>query len=136
VPLELTIVTPERQVFDDEVESVVLPGAEGDFGVLENHERVLAPLRAGEAQIKQRGQVVWAFIAGGFAEVTADHVVVLADACELAHEIDLARAQAAQARAERELQVLKSGQDATRLALEEAALQRALIRQQVAAKGR
>ena len=135
--LDLTIVTPERQVFDEEAESVVLPGAEGDFGVLPHHERLLAPLRTGEAQIRVRGQVLWAAIAGGFAEVTGERVVVLADACELASEIDLARAQAAQARAEREIQELRSGlADDARLQLYELALQRALVRQQVAAKGR
>jgi len=137
VSLDLTIVTPERQVFDEEAESVVLPGAEGDFGVLPHHERLLAPLRTGEAQIRVRGQVLWAAIAGGFAEVTGERVVVLADACELASEIDLARAQAAQARAEREIQELRSGlADDARLQLYELALQRALVRQQVAAKGR
>jgi F-type H+-transporting ATPase subunit epsilon len=137
MPFKLTIVTPERQVFDGEVETVVLPGAEGDFGVLAQHERLLAPLRTGEAQIRQRGEVLWAAIASGFAEVTGEHVVVLADACELAGEIDVARAQAAQAKAEREIQELRAREaDDARLHSYEAALQRALVRQQVAAKPR
>ena len=52
--IDLTIVTPQGIVFQGPVESVVLPGAEGEFGVLENHERFLSPLRTGEVEIKTR----------------------------------------------------------------------------------
>lgn len=133
--LQLIIVTPERRVFEGEVESAVLPGAEGDFGVLERHERFLAPLRIGKAKIQQGGCTHWAAVAGGFAEVTADRVVVLADACELAPEIDAARAQAARERAERRLQEARQrSDDAHQIQLDEAALLRALLRLEVAAQ--
>jgi F-type H+-transporting ATPase subunit epsilon len=134
VAFKLTIVTPARLVFDEEVESVVLPGSEGDFGVLEHHERFLAPLRTGEAQITARkgGPVLWAAIAGGFADVTGERVVVLADACELAAEIDVARAEAARVRAEQMIKEVEAGaEDATRLELYEGALLRAIVRLQV-----
>jgi F-type H+-transporting ATPase subunit epsilon len=133
--LQLTIVTPERRVFDAEVDDVVLPGAEGDFGVLERHERFLAPLRIGKAKIQQGGRVHWAAVSGGFAEVTGDRVVVLADACELAPEIDAARAQAARDRAERRLREARErSEDALQLQLDEAALLRALLRLEVASQ--
>ncbi len=133
--LQLIIVTPERRVFEGEVENAVLPGAEGDFGVLERHERFLAPLRIGKARIQQGGRTHWAAVAGGFAEVTADRVVVLADACELAPEIDAARAQAARERAERRLQEARQrSDDARQIQLDEAALLRALLRLEVAAQ--
>ena len=75
MPVELSIVTPERQVFAGSVDNVVLPGAEGDFGVLENHERFLAPLRIGEARIENGGRVQWAAITDGFAQVTGAALV-------------------------------------------------------------
>ena len=135
MPLELTIVTPERQVFAGPVANVVLPGSEGDFGVLEHHERFLAPLRIGEARIEQDGRVRYAAVTDGFAEVTGERVVVLVDACELAEDIDAARAERARERAERQIHEVKNGSGEVRsLQLYEAALQRAIIRIQVAGK--
>jgi len=133
--LELTIVTPERQVFTGDVAQVVLPGSEGDFGVLAHHERFLAPLRIGEARIEQDGRVQYAAVTDGFAEVTGERVVVLVDACELAEDIDAARAERARERAERQIREVQDGSGEVRnLQLYEAALQRAIIRIQVARK--
>lgn len=133
--VELTIVTPERRVFAGTVDNVVLPGAEGDFGVLENHERFLAPLRIGEAKIEAGGRTTWAAVSDGFAQVTGEKVVVLVDAGELAPDIDVERATAAKERAEREIRDVQAGADeASRLDLYEAALKRAITRIDVAAK--
>ena len=55
MPFELVIVTPHREVYRDRVDAVVLPGSEGDFGVLESHERFLSPLRVGQAEIRKGG---------------------------------------------------------------------------------
>ena len=93
--LELTIVTPAGTAYHGDVDEVVLPGSEGDFGVRPGHERLLSALRCGEVQIEKGGQAVRAAIAGGFAQVTGEQVTVLADACELAGEIDTARAERA-----------------------------------------
>jgi len=137
MPLDLHIVTPEGEVVRGPVQSVVLPGTQGDFGVLPGHERFLAPLRIGEIEVKPLdGRVYYGAIAGGFVEIADDHVVVMVDACELAEQIDVARAQRAKARAEEALESLRrSVADAVEFRVQELALQRALIRIQVAAKG-
>lgn len=90
MPINLIVVTPEGEAFSEPVTGVVLPGAEGDFGVLEEHARFLAPLKAGPMEIKlANGEIEWAGVSGGFAEVSGDQVVVLVDECYKAHEIDL-----------------------------------------------
>jgi len=93
VPFELVIVTPHREVYRDRVDGVVLPGSEGEFGVLENHERFLSPLLMGQAEIRKGGETLHAAIASGFARVEGQSVSVLVDACELAGEIDVAGAR-------------------------------------------
>ena len=69
MPIELCIVTPEGQAFEGPVDQVVLPGAEGDFGVLAGHERFLAPLRLGPVEIRKGIGSEWATITGGFDEL-------------------------------------------------------------------
>jgi len=96
VPIELCIVTPEGQTFAGPVDQVVLPGAEGDFGVLEGHERFLAPLRIGAVEIQQSSASQWAAVSSGFAEVNGGQVTVLVDECEMADGIDAAAARADQ----------------------------------------
>ena len=91
--IALAIVTPSGQAFDGEAERVVLPGAEGEFAVLEQHERFLAPLRPGVLAIHSAGGVEWAAVSDGFADVSAEQVVVLVDSCESAEEIDAAEAE-------------------------------------------
>lgn len=86
--IDLVIVTPEGQAYSGSVEQVVLPGSEGDFGVLAEHERTLAPLQHGPVEIKTAGGSEWAAVSNGFAEVAAERVVVLADSCVLAKDID------------------------------------------------
>jgi len=103
MPLELSIVTPEGRAYQGPVESVVLPGSEGDFGVLAGHERFLAPLRIGEVVIRDGGAQRFAAVSGGFADVSGEQVVVLAETCELAERIDVARAERARTRAEQRL---------------------------------
>lgn len=134
MPLLLTIVTPEGVRFEGDVDRVVVPGTEGDFGVLPGHERFLSPVRIGELQVEGRGSL-WAAVADGFAEVNGDKVVLMVDSCEFASDIDTARAERAKARAEREVERLRSQHDeALAFRLEEAALERAVIRLQVASK--
>ena len=65
MPLELTIVTPSGPAYRGDVDSVVLPGSEGEFGVLPGHERFLTPLRTGEVQIKSGGQTIYAAVSDG-----------------------------------------------------------------------
>jgi F-type H+-transporting ATPase subunit epsilon len=136
MPLQLTIVTPEGVRFEGPVDRVVVPGAEGDFGVLPGHERFLSPVRIGELELEVPGaNGRWAAVSDGFAEVSADKVVLMVDSCEFAADIDTARAERARARAQHEIELLLArAQEDRSYKLEEGALQRALIRIQVAAK--
>jgi F-type H+-transporting ATPase subunit epsilon len=133
--LELNIVTPEGTRYEGQVEALVVPGAEGDFGVLPGHERFLAAVRIGELQIQDGRSALWAAVSDGFAEVNGDKVVLMVDSCEFAGDIDAARAERARARAEREIEQLRAAHaEAKNFLIEERALQRALIRIQVASK--
>ena len=125
--LDLTIVTPAGTAYQGDVDEVVLPGSEGDFGVRPGHERLLSALRCGEVQIDKGGQTTHAAIAGGFAQVTGEQVTVLADSCELANEIDTGRAERAVQQCEQDLAGLDRSDEseAIRIAEFEAALERA-----------
>jgi F-type H+-transporting ATPase subunit epsilon len=134
VSLGLVIVKPEGEVFRGSVEAVLLPGAEGDFMVLEGHERFLSPLRTGELEIRRHGEpTLFAALSQGFAEVTGGEVVVTAEACELASNIDVARAERARERAERELAAAERvHHEEAVVRLASAAMQRAIVRIAVA----
>ena len=133
--LELVIVTPSGEAYRGRVERVVLPGTEGDFGVLAGHERFLCPLRTGEVHITtDEGGTRGAAVAGGFADVGAEEAVVLAEACETADQIDFDRAERARTRAEEALAQIEDHSDPAGLREQEAALRRAVNRIQVAEK--
>ncbi len=134
MPIDLTIVTPEGTRHQGQVERVVVPGSEGDFGVLPGHERFLSPVRIGELEL-DAGARRFAAVSDGFVEVDGEKVVLMVDSCEFASDIDTARAERAKARAERELDRLRQAQEeAQSFRLQEAALQRALVRIQVAGR--
>jgi F-type H+-transporting ATPase subunit epsilon len=122
--LLLEVVTPDRQVVKTEVDIVVMPGVQGQFGVLVNHIPFLSALDIGEMYYRKGGQIEYLFIGGGFAEVTGEKVTVLADSAELGKEIDIERARRAKERAERRLAAGRS----------EAALRRAMARMKVASR--
>jgi F-type H+-transporting ATPase subunit epsilon len=133
--LELLIVTPQGTAWQGSARSVVLPGSEGDFGVLEHHERFLTPLRVGEVRIEAEAQTLYAAISDGFADVGGSQVAVMVESCELAGSIDVARAELARERAEAGLSRLGADPDAERLADFESALARARNRLEVARRG-
>ncbi len=136
MPFQLEIVTPEGQVFQGSVERVVLPGREGEFGVLAGHERFLAPLRVGVIEILTDAGPLYAAVADGFAEVDGESVSVLVDSCELEHKIDAARADAAATAAQQYLDQAASGDDPERDRHYEAALERAKTRVSVSKRKR
>jgi F-type H+-transporting ATPase subunit epsilon len=136
MPFELTIVTPEGQAYQGRVERVVLPGREGEFGVLTNHERFLAPLRVGAIEILTEEGPLYAAVADGFAEVDGEHVTVLVDSCELEHEIDAARADAAVTAAQQYLEKAAGDDDPERYQQFETALERARTRVAVSQRKR
>jgi F-type H+-transporting ATPase subunit epsilon len=99
----LEVVTPERAVVREPVDEVQVPGREGYLGVLPGHTPLLTELGIGALSYRKGNQTIYVAIAGGFAEVLAGRVLVLADAAERADEIDVARAQSAVADAEKVL---------------------------------
>ncbi len=108
MPIALTVVTPEGQAFHGEADAVVLPGSEGEFGVLPGHEPFLSALRIGAMTIqKPGGEELHAAVSQGFAEVHDDQVSVMVGTCDFAHEIDRSRAEIARERAQRQLEELR-----------------------------
>jgi F-type H+-transporting ATPase subunit epsilon len=97
------IVSQDRTVFTGDVDIVVLPGAAGEMGILPGHAPVLTSLKFGLIKVRQKGNEEVFTVAGGIAEVQPKIVTVLADAAENVMEIDVARADAARARAEEAL---------------------------------
>jgi F-type H+-transporting ATPase subunit epsilon len=132
--LTLELATPTRMVVADTVDEVVVPGSEGYFGVLPGHAPLLATLGIGELTYRIGRDERHVAIAGGFAEVRNDKVIVLADAAELPQDIDRARAERARDRAEQRL--AGRSQDEIDYTRASAALARALTRIQVAGRGR
>lgn len=129
----LEIVTAERLCFADDVNVLVAPGVEGQLGILPHHAPLMTMLQSGELLIRKDNEEIYWAITGGFLEVRSDKVVVLADACEQAEEIDIARAEAAKQRAQKRLEERLPEVDFIRA---EAALRRALARLKVAEKRR
>jgi len=82
------LVSPERLLFSGEVEQVDLPGAEGDFGVLAAHAPMVTTLRPGILRVHSAGGEQKIVVLGGFAEVSADGLTVLADVAEAVEDID------------------------------------------------
>ena len=121
------IVSQDRTVFTGDVDIVMLPGADGEMGVLPKHAPVLTTLKYGFVRIR-KGSVEEVFaVAGGVAEVQPHIVTILADAAENVAEIDVNRAEAARKRAE---EILKNGvpADTDAYLAMEAALRRSNLR--------
>jgi F-type H+-transporting ATPase subunit epsilon len=130
MPLLLEIVTPERLAYSGEVDSVQLPGSEGELGVLPHHAPLVSTLGVGELRIRKGGSEESFAIIGGFLQVRPDKVVVMAETADLAAEIDIEKAQEARREAERALET--GYQEGADLAAARAALQQALLRIRVA----
>jgi F-type H+-transporting ATPase subunit epsilon len=130
--IRLRVVTPSRMVLDEEVDEVTAPGELGEFGVLPNHISFLSTLVPGEMTYKQGPNKRTLAVSGGYAEVLDNVMTVLAPAAEFADEIDSARAQRARERAEKMLAEFDREEKDWEIA--EAALQRALVRLQVASR--
>ncbi len=130
MPLLLEIVTPEKLAYQGEVDSVQLPGSEGELGVLPHHAPLVSTLGAGELRLRKGGEDEFFAIVGGFLQVLPDKVVVMAETADMASEIDLEKAQEARRQAE---QALESGYvEGADLAAARASLQTALLRIRVA----
>jgi F-type H+-transporting ATPase subunit epsilon len=133
MPLHLEIVSPERRVYDDEVDMVIVPGRNGQLGILPRHTRLISSLGVGELRIKKGGSEESMLISGGFVEVRPDKVIVMADLAEHSDEIDEAKAVEARKSAQAELEQTKDPVDIARV---RAALQTALMRERIATRRR
>jgi F-type H+-transporting ATPase subunit epsilon len=132
--LKLEIVTPERLAYSDEVDAVIVPGSDGELGILPHHAPLVSTLGMGELRIRKGGLEESFAIVGGFVQIRPDKVVVMAETADLAAEIDLEKAEEARREAERALETgYHEGAD---LAAARAALQQALLRIRVAERRR
>jgi F-type H+-transporting ATPase subunit epsilon len=131
--IQLQVVSADRQLVNETVDEVEIPGADGYFGVMPGHTPLLALLQVGQLSYRQAQETHYLAIAFGFAEVQPDRVTILAQVAERADEIDLARAEAAKRRAEERLSAPAVHLDAERARV---ALLKSLIRIQVAGRAR
>ena len=92
MPLRLDIITPERNVLSETVDSVNVPGANGELGILPGHTPLISALQTGVLSYTQGATTRRLLVSGGFVEVNADRVSVLADLAEFPEEVDAARA--------------------------------------------
>lgn len=118
-------------MFSGNVDEVSVPGVEGYLGILPGHAPLLSELKIGEIMYRQEGKRSYLFCSWGFVEVLADRVTVLAELAERPEDIDVSRAEQAKERAERRLKSKDPEMDFKRAQI---ALERALIRLQVASK--
>ncbi|MCF6248563.1 MAG: F0F1 ATP synthase subunit epsilon [Desulfobacula sp.] len=124
--LFLEVVTPQKAIVSEEVEIVVAPGSEGEFGALKGHTTFLTSLKVGSLRyIDAGGKERYIFINGGFAEVLPDKVTILAESAEYRKDIDVERATKAKVRAEKRLANKAADTDLVRA---EVALKRAMHR--------
>lgn len=130
--LKLEMVTPYKRVLSVEVDEVTAPGTVGEFGVLPDHTSLLTTLKVGELTYKQGNETFHVAVNWGYVEVEDNVMTVLVETAEPADQIDLERAKAALARAEEALKKLTD--EDKEFKIMEAALERAVIRVQVAGK--
>ena len=101
--MRLEIITAERKVYDDDVELVVVPGSNGELGILSKNAPLMSTLQPGELVIRKEGEDTYLAVSGGFIEILDDRVTVLADAAEKSDEIEQQRALDAMERARNSL---------------------------------
>jgi len=120
-------------VFSDDVTALIAWGVEGQLGILPHHAPLMTMLQPGDLMIRKDREEEYLALSGGFLEVRPDKVIILADACEQADEIDVARAEEAKKRAQETMKAAPMTVDA---ASAEAALRRSLARLKVAERRR
>jgi F-type H+-transporting ATPase subunit epsilon len=129
----LEIVTPEGLLASKEVDTVIAPGSEGEFGVLPDHINFLSGIVPGELSFDSDGKREYISVSYGFAEVSGNKVSILVDSAERASDIDIERARRALERAKERLEKERDTQDID-FSRAESALKRAISRMKVAEK--
>lgn len=128
MPIRCEIVSQDRPVFEGDADMVILPGTEGEMGILPNHAPLLTTLQYGIIKVKRGNETLFFTVSGGIAEVQPDIITILANAAENVDEIDEARAEAARRRAEEMLQKTDRAQNLEAYLAAEAALRRSNLR--------
>jgi F-type H+-transporting ATPase subunit epsilon len=132
--LKVELMTPYKKVLSEEVDMVTATGTMGEFGLLPGHAPYLTSLKIGELSYAKDGATFFLAVNWGYLEVENDEVTILVETAERADEIDLARAKAALGRAEEALKGLtREDKD---FAIQQSALERAMIRIQVASRAK
>lgn len=131
--IELEVVTPERHVLTEKVDSLEMPGKEGYLGILPGHAPLITELGVGVLTYHKGAETRRLTVINGYSEVLPDRVIILAELSERAEEIDLARVQSALERAQ--AQLAKPGLPEADWHRASLSLQRAMLRLQVASKG-
>lgn len=101
--IQLEVITPERRLLSESVDSVTVPGLDGELGILPGHTPLISQLQTGVLSYTQGGATRRLLVSGGFVEVNADRVSVLADVAEYPEEVDMAQARSEREQAERAL---------------------------------
>jgi F-type H+-transporting ATPase subunit epsilon len=104
MPIRCEVVSQDRIVYSGNADIVILPGADGEMGILPNHSPLLTVLQFGIVKVRTKSEEQVFTVSGGIAEVQPDQVTILADAAENVEEIDIQRAEKAKQRAEEILQ--------------------------------
>ena len=103
MPIRCEIVSQDKLVYQGDADIVVLPGTDGEMGILPRHAPLLTTLKFGVITVRAQGQETYFTVAGGVAEIQPEIITVLADAAENVAEIDVERAETARKRAEEAL---------------------------------
>jgi len=133
--IKFKIITPERTVFEEEIDQATLPATDGEVTILPNHRSYIATLKPGEITLKKAGKEINLAISGGFVEFDKNNLVILADTAEKAEEINIQWAEEAKKRAE-DLKKEKISMNEEEYARTAAAIEREMARVKVARKHR
>ena len=131
--LTLEILTPQRRVLTAETTSVIIPGSQGEMGILPRHIPLVTTVDSGILAYEENGQRKKLAIHYGYAQVHGEKVTVLTEMVELGEEVDVERAKAAEQRAREKLSELVSAQAEERQRMDkyESKLKRAMVRQRL-----
>ncbi|MGB5849105.1 MAG: F0F1 ATP synthase subunit epsilon [Ignavibacteriaceae bacterium] len=101
--INLEIITPEKIIYKDSVDSITVPGTKGMFQVLKDHAPLMSTIEIGVITLKKNDENTYLTTAGGTMEVLNNNVLILADSVEVINDIDIERAEHAKTRAEENL---------------------------------
>ncbi len=131
--IHLEVVTPTGLIVNDDVDIVVAPGVDGEFGILANHAPFLSTVKTGTLRYSKDNSTRYLMVSGGFAEVSNNKATFLVESADYGQEIDVNRAFSAKERAEKRLFQADSQAEKLNRTRAEAALQRAVARIQTSA---